>query len=107
MFMPFVCRIVIGKDRTFCRFPQKTHMARVGTASPLRRDRGFESPFLHRRVTCEPEDDIDIRCRVVHPRCSASPLGVDHLAGTLRMLLGCFELLPPALDRILSAGKCA
>ena len=54
MFMPFVCRIVIGKDRTFSRFPRKYHMARVGTVSPLRRDRGFESPFLQRRVSCEP-----------------------------------------------------
>ena len=31
---------------------EKTHMARVGTASPLRRDRGFESPFLQ-RGSCE------------------------------------------------------
>ena len=54
MFMPSVCRIVIGKDRTFSRFPRKNHMARVGTVSPLRRDRGFESPFLQRRVRCEP-----------------------------------------------------
>jgi hypothetical protein len=34
---------------------EKTHMARVGTASPLRRDRGFESPFLQRGVWCEPD----------------------------------------------------
>jgi len=50
MFRPSVCRVVIGKDRTFCRFPRKTHMARVGTASPLRRDRGFESGLLQQRV---------------------------------------------------------
>ena len=55
MFMPSVCRIVIGKDRTFSRFPRKNHMARVGTVSPLWRDRGFESPFLQRRVQCEPD----------------------------------------------------
>jgi hypothetical protein len=74
MFMPFVCRIVIGKDRTFSRFPRKYHMARVGTVSPLRRDRGFESPFLQRRVTNEPSQ-ADTGCRDRHyayPGCPRS-----------------------------------
>jgi len=32
---------------------------------------------------------------------------VDYLAGTIRMLLGFFELPPPALDGIPSAGERA
>src|SRR5260221_1196768 len=32
---------------------------------------------------------------------------VDHLAGTLGMLLGGFELLPPSLNRVLGAGERA
>ena len=31
---------------------------------------------------------------------------VDDFAGTLRMLFGCFKLLPPTLDRVLGAGNC-
>src|SRR5216683_2443192 len=31
---------------------------------------------------------------------------VDHLAGTLRMLLGFFELPPPALDGVSGSGEC-
>src|SRR6266436_1429999 len=30
---------------------------------------------------------------------------VDHFAGTLRMLSGCFELMPPALDGVFAAGQ--
>ena len=36
-------------------FAQIVAIWRVGTASPSLRDRQFESPFLQRRVTCEPE----------------------------------------------------
>jgi hypothetical protein len=45
MFRPSVCRIA-AKIKRSVGSREKTHMARVGTASPLRRDRGFESPFF-------------------------------------------------------------
>ena len=49
MFRPSVCRIVIGKDRTFCRFPRKNpYGARRNGLSSTAGPRGFESPFLQR-----------------------------------------------------------
>jgi len=68
MFRRSVCRVVIGKDRTFCRLPRKTHMARVGTASPLRRDRGVESSFLQRRVRSEPRSGRSQAAKLGVPR---------------------------------------
>ena len=38
------------RDRTSCRFARIVAIRRVGTASPSRRDRQFESPFLQQPV---------------------------------------------------------
>ena len=42
------------RDRTSYRFARIVAVWRVGTASPSRRDRQFEAPFLQRRVNNEP-----------------------------------------------------
>ena len=41
------------RDRTSCGFARIVAIWRVGTASPSRRERQFESPFLQRRVSRE------------------------------------------------------
>jgi hypothetical protein len=53
------------RDRTSCRFARIVAIWRVGTASPSRRDRQFESPFLQRGVTCEPEFSQDRSSRPI------------------------------------------
>ena len=53
---------------------EKTHMARVGTASPLRRDRGFESPFLSKESVSLPHPLSKVEK-------SGSPRGCARLLG--------------------------
>ena len=53
MFRPSVCRIVIGKDRTFCRFPRKKTIWRAseppllygGTERRMGRAASAQSPL--------------------------------------------------------------
>jgi hypothetical protein len=68
---------------------EKTHMARVGTASPLRRDRGFESPFLQQRVSLSPASAFEGR----EIRLSARVCAAAWRPGRQRRAR-CFDIAP-------------
>jgi hypothetical protein len=79
------------RDRTSCMFALQVAIWRVGTASPSRRDRQFESPFLQQRVTYEPENEINSAAS------AATVFSFENAAIATRALnsaLCCFHFMP-------------
>src|SRR5882757_9650509 len=81
----------LGFDRNYRVLPQPVRPAFLDNLAGVERDRQPDAKELR-------------RIGIVAGRHRQH---VDHLAGTIRILLGIFELTPPALDGIPSAGERA
>src|SRR5256885_13110512 len=80
----------LGFDRNYRVLPQPVRPACLDNLAGVERDRQPDAKELS-------------GIGIVTGRHSQR---IDYLAGTIRMLLDLFELLPPALDGVPSAGEC-